>query len=76
MKQIYPILDAKIFERGIKQSVMASALGITQRALLNKRKGKAPFTWPEVCIIQSRFFPDIDKDTLFQKSSNDQQKGA
>ena len=62
----YPVLDMKVFERGIKQKTIADALGISTKSLSNKRSGKTPFTWPEVCIIQSRCFPDMDKDELFE----------
>lgn len=36
--------------------------------------GKRDFKWDEVCLIQSRFFPDIDKDTLFM--ATEEKKGA
>lgn len=61
----YPVLRGKIEERGIKRQAIASALGITTKSLSNKINGHAPITWPEACIIQSRFFPDIIKDDLF-----------
>ena len=61
----YSFLRGKIAERGIKKSVIASVLGITQPALNHKIEGKSPFKWTEACLIQSKFFPDMDKDTLF-----------
>ena len=61
----YSFLRGKIAERGIKKSVIASELKITQTALYHKIDGKSPFKWTEACLIQSKFFPDIDKDTLF-----------
>ncbi len=62
----YSFLRGKIAERGIKKSVIASELGITQTALNHKIEGKSPFKWTEACLIQSKFFPDMDKDTLFK----------
>lgn len=62
---VYPNLETKIFQRGIKQKAMAQALGISSRSLYNKRKGYVPFTWPEVCILQRDFFPDVPKEQLF-----------
>lgn len=62
---VYPNLAAEIAKRGIKKSAIASALGISGKALYNKMAGIAPFTWPETCTIQHTFFPDIDKDALF-----------
>ena len=71
---MYSFLKGKIVERGMKQSAIADALGITQRALSQKIAGKRDFKWGEVCLIQSRFFPDIDKDTLFV--ATEEKKGA
>ena len=61
----YPILIGEMAKRGIKKQSMANTLGISTRALYNKLSGKVPFTWPEVCVIQTQFFSDIDKDSLF-----------
>lgn len=66
MEYQYPELEAHIAKRGIKISVMASALGISQRAFYNKRIGKSPFNWEEACKIQRVFFPDVEKDVLFR----------
>lgn len=71
---MYSFLKGKIVERGMKKSAIADALGITQRALSQKIAGKRAFKWDEVCAIQSRFFPDIDKDTLF--AATEEKKGA
>lgn len=65
----YVVLRGKIEERGIKRLAIANALGITTKSLRNKLNGNAPITWPEACIIQSRFFPDIEKDDLFVTGS-------
>lgn len=61
----YPNLRGEIAKRGVKKSVVASALGISDRALRNKMDGITPFTWPEVCVINQRFFLDLGKDFLF-----------
>lgn len=61
----YQNLEIMIFKRGVKKSAIAKALGISQKALYNKMKGRAPFTWQEVCLIQNQFFPDISKESLF-----------
>lgn len=63
---MYSFLKGKIVERGMRQNAIADALGITPRALSQKIAGTRAFKWDEVCAIQSRFFPDIDKDTLLQ----------
>ena len=61
----FPVLTGEIAKRGIKKCAISSALGISNRALYSKMSGKVPFTWPEVCNITERFFPDMSKDDLF-----------
>ena len=61
----YPNLERLIAERGVKKSVISKKLGVTERALYNKMKGKAEFTWSQICGIQCTFFPDVSKEELF-----------
>ena len=68
MHTVYPVLSVEIARRGIKKCAIASALGISGRSLYNKMCGDVPFTWPEVCRINDRFFPDMDKDRLFTRA--------
>lgn len=70
----YEYLEEMIAKRGIRKTIIARAAGIAPRTLANKVNGKVEFTWPEVQVIQSQFFPDIEKDVLFQRSSTG--KGA
>ena len=67
MCSVYPNLVSEIARRGIKKKAIASALGVTSRSLFNKMAGVVPFTWPETCIIRDTFFPDMDKDILFDR---------
>ena len=71
---MHSYLKGKIVERGMKQTAIADALGISPKSLGLKLAGKRDFKWGEVCLIQSRFFPDIDKDTLF--AATEEKKGA
>lgn len=71
MNTAYPVLTGEIAKRGIKKCAIASAIGISGRALYNKLSGEVPFTWPEACSIRDRFFPDMDKDHLFAQSERD-----
>lgn len=64
----YNVLNGKIAERGIKKQTIAERLGISPKALSNKLSGKSPITWPEACVIQNVFFPDIEKDDLFESA--------
>ena len=61
----YPVLNGKISERGIRKSAIAETLGITPKAFSNKLSGKSRLTWPEACLIQSTYFPDLNKDYLY-----------
>lgn len=67
MNVAFPVLAGEIAKRGIKKCAISSALGISGRALYNKMSGAVPFTWPEVCGINEKFFPDMSKDVLFAR---------
>ena len=69
MKKIYPLMEATIVMRGIRKSVIAARLGISERCLYNKLKGITPFTWKEVEILQKDFFPDMTKEEIMNKSA-------
>ena len=68
MKVVYPTLVGEMAKRGVKKSVVASALEINPRTLYSKMQGKVPFTWPEVQTINQRFFPDMNPYVLFAKA--------
>lgn len=65
----YPTLTGKIAERGISKSKIADAIGVSPRSLRNKMDGNTNFTWDEVCIIQERFFPDMQMKDLFSRTA-------
>lgn len=69
MNCVYPKMEIKIVKRGIKKKTIASRLGISERCLYNKMKGKTPFTWSEVEILQKDFFPDMTKEEIMFKSN-------
>lgn len=69
MNIAYPTLIGEIAKRGIKKSKIASTLGISERALYNKISGKVSFTWEEICSINQCFFPDMNKDVLFERAN-------
>lgn len=76
MNVVYPTLSGEIAKRGIKKRAIAVTLGISERALRNKMTGKTPFSWPEACIINSIFFPDVSKDDLFKTSENSRKENG
>lgn len=67
-QKAFPILETEIFERGIKKKTIAAKLGITEKTLSNKMNGISPFTWDEVLLIHSTFFPDILPVELFKRN--------
>lgn len=68
----YPVLVGEMAKREVQKKEVAESIGICYRAFNNKLNGKTPFTWPEVCAISCKFFPDIDKDTLFARADTGQ----
>ena len=69
MKIIYPVLVGEIAARGIKKVEISAHLSISSRALHNKLTGTTSFTWEEVCLMADRFFPDVEKERLLQRSA-------
>lgn len=67
-QKTFPVLETAIFEKGITKKDIAKKLGIKERTLANKLKGVSPFTWDEVLLIHSTFFPDILPVELFKRS--------
>jgi len=67
LNSVYPTLVGEIARRGIKKTVIAERLGISERTFYNKLAGNAQFTWPEVCKINSYFFPDMAPNDLFAR---------
>lgn len=68
MSTVYPTLAGEIAKRGIRKTVIARQLGISERAFYNKLSGSASFTWDEVCFINKNFFPDIEPAMLFARA--------
>ena len=64
---IYSELKKLIYIRGYKLEAIAKGLGISSKSLRNKIKGVSDFWWPEVCILQKEFFPDISKDEIMKR---------
>lgn len=67
----YPVLTAEMAKRQITKKAVAKRLGICEKTMHNKFNGVTEFTWPETCVIRDTFFPDMSKDELFARASND-----
>lgn len=61
----YPNLIGEMAIRNITKKSVAESIGVCDKALGNKLKGKTQFTWPEVKIICHTFFPELEPDYLF-----------
>lgn len=70
MAVTFPNLMAEIAKRGIKKTAIAERIGISSRTLYSKLGGETSFTWEEVCAIKDCFFPDMDQETLFKRTDN------
>ena len=57
-------------EGGMVIPAIADALNICNRSLNNKLSGRVPFTWDEVKLIRSQFFPDMSPDDLFMTNAS------
>lgn len=63
---IYPMLEAKITEHGIKKKDIANAIVITPRTLSLKLTGKVKFSFDEALVIKQKFFPNVPIEKLFE----------
>lgn len=71
--KMFKNLLAEMARNSIKKKVIASALGISERALSNKINGSSEFFWKEVYSIKILFFPELTVEYLFEKVG---EKGA
>lgn len=55
----YPELEGQIAARGIRKTAIAKRIGCSERALYSKLAGKTQFTWDEVNVMNTTFFPDM-----------------
>lgn len=70
MKVVYPELIGSLARKSITKTRVASALGISQRALYSKLTGATDFTLSEANIIQKQFFPDMSTEKLFCRADD------
>ncbi len=63
----YPVLEREMEKRGLREGDLARRLGLSPAQLRGKLRGSLELTWPESCLLQRVFFPDMDKDTLFRR---------
>ncbi|MDL2214219.1 hypothetical protein LJB76_01505 [Clostridia bacterium OttesenSCG-928-O13] len=70
---MYPVLVEEAKARGLTPGAMAKALDMPYKRVWRWLTGRCAIRWEEACLLQQRFFPDIEKDRLFSTSP---QQGA
>ena len=61
----YPVLDQMIKSRGIRKTVIAKRVNVSEKTLQRKIVGESPIFLDEANTIQADFFPDVPMETLF-----------
>ena len=69
MESVYKNLVGEIARRNIRYKDIAAALGISTRTLYGKLIEESDFKLSEANKIHAQFFPDVDKDYLFQRDT-------
>ena len=64
----YPTLTSELARAGIKKSLVAQILGISDKALYNKLYGDTPLTLEEAFKIRDSLFPHLTPDELYRRS--------
>lgn len=59
-------LKKALDDKGITIRAFAKVLGVDERTVYNKIKGKTPFTYPEVMTAKKELFPEYDIEYLFR----------
>ena len=54
-------------DKGITIRAFAKVLGVDERTIQNKIKGKTPFTYPEAVLSKKELFPEYDLEYLFKE---------
>ncbi len=62
----YSFLEAKITERGIKKAAISAAIGVTPKSLIISWRARVLYM-AGGSDNPKRFFPDMNKDDLFQQ---------
>ena len=60
-------LKKALDDKGITIRAFAKVLGVDERTIQNKIKGKTPFTYPEAVLSKKELFPEYDLEYLFKE---------
>lgn len=59
-------LENRMKQENITRKDIRKCLGVSEKTIRNKLAGKTDFTWSEVKLIRSRFFPKDSFEELFE----------
>jgi plasmid maintenance system antidote protein VapI len=62
LNNLKKVLDAK----GITVRAYAKVLGVDERTIQNKIRGRTPFTYQEAVATKKELFPEYDLEYLFK----------
>lgn len=61
----YPVLECKMKEKGISRRNIADLLDVRYATVIDKLKGRSPFTYEEAEMVKNAFFAEITLEELF-----------
>lgn len=70
---MYSFLRGEMFRTGISISSLSRKIGVSEKTLRNKLKGKTDFTWPEAKVIRKIVNPDMSMEELFRSDNENKE---
>lgn len=67
--QKYPVLEYMMKEKGISRRNIADLLGVRYATVIDKLKGRSPFTYEEAEKVKTAFFAETTLEELFTTKS-------
>ena len=65
----YSVLEEYALRSGVRKKDIADLLGISPKTLWNKLRGESDFTFGEAVQINSRYFPEVPIEQLFEREA-------
>ena len=69
-------LKKALDDKGITIRAFAKVLGVDERTIQNKIKGKTPFTYPEAVLLKKSFFQNMIWNICLKKNSKKTDRSA
>lgn len=64
---MYQNLKTELSRKGISQVALANVLGLSEKTMQNKLKGRTDFSFPEAMIIRQNLLPEFTLEYLFDR---------